>query len=218
MSSGPSDDRACGGCGVKKRVATPWFAVDGARSVNSKDEVATPERKETDRPLSKEQRRTTLAPHDRDGGEARRYAARRPFQGYAGIGWRARAVMAPPNSSRAGRCGTFLGAAARRRRLPHAMGNPLRRRPRNRATARGKNSWCSIDNRSTTHVAPPGREGGKKSCAATTRPAGRSRPCCCRTASKATPARGRQPTHRWGRTRRSSRCTRNRLRPPPRSG
>jgi len=36
--------------------------------------------------------------------------------------WRARAVMVPPNSSRAGRCGTFLGAGARRRRLPHAFG------------------------------------------------------------------------------------------------
>ena len=27
-----SDDRACGGCGVEKRAATPWFAVDGAAS------------------------------------------------------------------------------------------------------------------------------------------------------------------------------------------
>jgi len=29
-----------------------------------------------------------LAPHDRDGGEARRYASRRPFRVIAGFGWR----------------------------------------------------------------------------------------------------------------------------------
>jgi len=31
--------------GVKKRAATPWFAVNGARLVNSKDEVATQKRR-----------------------------------------------------------------------------------------------------------------------------------------------------------------------------
>jgi len=29
-----------------------------------------------------------LAPHDRDGGEARRYASRRPFRVIAVFGWR----------------------------------------------------------------------------------------------------------------------------------
>ena len=118
------DDRAGEGCGVKKRATTPWFAVDGARSLGSNDDLATQsdaERKVTVR-LLPGTATNDVGTADRHGGEARRYAARRPLKSNAVVGWRVRAVMAPPNSSRAGKCRTFLGAAARRRRLRKDLG------------------------------------------------------------------------------------------------
>jgi len=47
---------------------------------------------------------------------------RREVSSMCRLSIRARGIMAPPNASRAGRCRTFLGAAARRRRSPHALG------------------------------------------------------------------------------------------------
>jgi len=94
---------------------------------------------------SQEQRRTILAPHDRNGGGARRYAARRPFRVIAGFGWRM------PSPCRHGTAQLVAGGKVR--------DIPWRRR----ATARGKNSWCSFDIRSTTQIVPSGRGRWNKS-------------------------------------------------------
>jgi len=106
---------------VSQPPGLPW--IEHARLVRTMmlRRKSTPNQKRPSAP-SQEQRRTTLAPHDRDGGEARRYVARWPFQVNAGFGWRGNAGIARPNASRAGRCGPFLSAAARRRRLPRASG------------------------------------------------------------------------------------------------
>jgi len=86
-----------------------------------------------------------------------------------------RAVMAPPNSSRAGRCRTFRGAAARRRRLPHALAKSSpaaamksRDRPRQKLLV--------LHRQTHHHSQGTVNAGGTKECgAAMSRPAGRSR-------------------------------------------